>query len=709
MSGALRVLLVEDCEDDALLVLRALRRGGFELSWQRVHDRAALMAALAQPWDVVLSDFSILGFSGMEALLICKAVQSDLPFILVSGTVGEEMAVALMKAGANDYVMKHNLSRLAPALQRELDDAAARASLRRAELALIDSEKRFHAFMDAGPFMASIRNQDGHYLYTNKGWDSALCADAASRVGPLDALSPDQLMAAVVVNDQAIMASARAHETIQEFHLTPASVAYRKNIRFPFIGSAGQHLLGELSTDVTALKQSEETIRRLAFLDPLTELPNRRLMQDRLSHALALTARSGQHGALLFLDLDHFKTLNDTHGHDAGDQILKLIAARLSGAMRSQDTVARSGGDEFVIILEKLSCDVDLAAREVVAIGQMILRLISAPYEHDGVSHRMSASIGVVLFCGTAHSPDELMQHADIALYSAKAAGRNLQRIFDPAMQERIAVHSAQMEDLRLAMEQHSFVLHYQPQVDAGGVLTGVEALLRMQHPSKGLVMPDAFIGLAEESGLIVELGYWTLETACAQLQQWSMAPASAQLTIAVNVSARQFSDGDFVARVLQIVERSGIDPTLLILELTESLLLEEVDRTVDKMAALRRCGMRMSLDDFGMGFSSLSYLKLLPLYEIKIDRGFVKHLISDANDAVIVSAIIALAAGFGLSVIAEGVETAAQLAYLKSQGCQRFQGYLFGRPLPVALLDLPVLASPPSPFPLTKTDQYHA
>lgn len=689
VSRPLRVLLVEDCEDDALLVLRALRRGGFEVHCQRVHERAAMKAALAEPWDVVLSDFSILGFTGMEALLLCRSVQGDVPFILVSGTVGEELAVALMKAGANDYVMKHNLSRLAPALQRELDDVAARASLRRAELALMDSEKRFSAFMDAGPFMASIKNDHGDYLYTNKGWDSALCADAASCTGQLDGVSPAPLLAAPMVSDQDILASARAHEAIQEFHLSSAPVAYRKNIRFPFVGSAGQRLLGELSTDVTALKQSEETIRRLAFLDPLTELPNRRLMQDRLGHALALTARSRQHGALLFLDLDHFKTLNDTHGHDAGDQVLKLVAARLCMGMRSQDTVARTGGDEFVIILEKLSTDAELAAREVDAIGQVILGLISAPYEHHGIAHRMSASIGVILFCGTGHSPDELMKRADIALYSAKAAGRNAQRLFDPAMQARIAVHSAMTEDLRLAMEQHAFVLHYQAQVDDAGRLTGVEALLRMQHPGKALVMPDAFIGLAEETGLIVELGYWTLESACAQLRLWSMVAASAHLTISVNVSARQFSDAVFVTRVLEIVGRSGIDPALLILELTESLLLDEVDCTIDKMGALRRRGVRFSLDDFGIGFSSLSYLKLLPLHEIKIDRSFVKNLIHDANDAVVVSAIIALADGFGLTVIAEGVETPAQLAFLKSRGCHRFQGYLFGRPVPAAMVDL--------------------
>jgi diguanylate cyclase (GGDEF)-like protein len=689
MTRPLKVLMVEDCEDDALLVLRALRQGGFLVTAQRVQDRAALTTALAQPWDVVLSDFSVPGFNGMEALRLCQAMRSDVPFILVSGTVGEEMAVAIMREGAKDYVMKHNLSRLAPALLRELGDAQARASLRRTELALVDSEERFHAFMDAGPFVASIKDQAGRYVYMNKGWNRAFGAPGAAGLQNLDRLSPVQLQKGEFVSDMDILASGRVHEAIQECRSAGSPSSYRKTIRFPFTGSFGQSLLGELSTDVTALKQSEETIRKLAFLDPLTGLPNRRLMQDRLGHALALAERNRQHGALLFLDLDNFKAINDNHGHDAGDEILKLVAARLCACMRSHDTVARTGGDEFVVILEKLNIDALIAAREVDAIGQAILGHLSLPYEHHGVAHRMSASIGVALFRGTGHAADELMKRADIALYSAKASGRNAQMIFDPVMQARVALHSKLEEELRHAVECNAFVLYYQAQVDADGALTGVEALLRMHHPVRGLVQPDAFIGLAEECGLIVELGYWALEQACAQLRAWSKVAASAHLTIAVNVSARQFKDSAFAGRVLQIVKRSGIDPARLILELTESLLLDDVDNTIGKMDILRQSGMRFSLDDFGIGFSSLSYLKRLPLYEIKIDRSFVQHIIDDANDAVIVSAIIALARSFGLSVIAEGVETIEQLAFLKSRGCERFQGYLFGRPVPPAMIDL--------------------
>ena len=689
MKRPLRVLLVEDSEDDARLVMRALEQGGFALTALQVQDAGALKAALAQPWDVVLSDYSMLGFSGMDALILCRQLQGDVPFILLSGMIGEATAVAVMKAGANDYVMKHNLARLAPALLRELDDAAARAALRRTELQLIESEKRFHAFMDASPFVASIKDHEGRFLYMNKGWNTAFGVDSARWIGQTDGPARQQGHAASGAADLEVLAGAAAVETIDAFHPPDAAVSYWKHTRFPFYGASGQRLLGEFSTDVTALKASEETIRKLAFLDPLTGLPNRRLMQDRLTHALALAARSGQFGALLFLDLDNFKTLNDTYGHDAGDQILQQTGQRLSACMREHDTVSRTGGDEFVLILEQLSCVADTAAGEVDAIGRKIIDLINAPYALNGAEHRISASIGSSLFCDLQAGPDELMKRADIALYTAKAAGRNTHLLFDPAMQARIALRHALEADLRHGLQQQHFALYYQPQVDSAARLTGVEALLRLHHPDKGLIMPDAFIGLAEETGLIHDLGYWTLQTACAQLCTWSGERASAQLTIAVNVSARQFGDHAFVARVLDIVERSGANPNRLILELTESLLLDEVDRTIGKMGALRQRGIRFSLDDFGIGFSSLSYLKRLPLYEIKIDRAFVQDVIKDANDAVIVRAILALAHSFGLSVIAEGVENAAQRDFLQGSGCHRFQGYLFGRPTPVAMLDI--------------------
>lgn len=688
MRQLLKVLLVEDSEDDAALIMRALDKAGFDLSAQRVQDGAALAQALAHPCDVVLSDFSMPGYSGMDALALCRSLHGDIPFILVSGTVGEEMAVAVMKAGANDYVMKHNLARLGPALRRELHDASARASLRRAELNLIDSEKRFHAFMDASPFVASIKDHDGRYLYMNKGWSTAYGVASELWIGRTDESAQPGSGVMSGVCDAEVMADGAITETIDEFHQPDVGMSYWKRTRFPFVGASGQRLLGEFSTDVTALKASEETIHKLVFLDPLTGLPNRRLMQDRLSHALALSERSTQYGALLFLDLDNFKTLNDAHGHDAGDQILKQTAERLGAAMRAHDTVARAGGDEFVIILERLSYVEDVAAGEVYGVACKIIGLINAPYVLNGSEYSISASIGITLFCDTRFSPEELMKRADIAMYRAKASGRNTQMMFDPAMQTRIAMRNALESDLRQGLKQRHFLLYYQPQVDSVGGLLGVEALLRLQHPERGLILPSTFIGLAEETGLICDLGYWTLETACTQLVVWSHDSARTQLTIAVNVSARQFRDINFVQRVLDIINHSGANPHRLILELTESLLLDQLESSIDKMIALRQHGIRFSLDDFGTGFSSLSYLKRLPLYEIKIDRSFVQDVINNANDAVIVLSIIDLAHNFGIDVIAEGVETLAQRDFLLRSGCTRLQGYLFGRPEPVAKLN---------------------
>ena len=441
-------------------------------------------------------------------------------------------------------------------------------------------------------------------------------------------------------------------------------------------------------TDITERKAAESEIEYLAFYDQLTRLPNRRLLLDRLQQALAASARSGAEGALLFIDLDNFKDLNDTLGHDKGDLLLKLVAERLNACVREGDTVARLGGDEFVMMIEGLSNIPEEAAAQSKLIGEKILKALNQPYPLANREHHSTPSIGVTLFSDQSNNIDELLKRADLAMYKAKQAGRNTLCFFDPGMQAAVAARTAMESDMRVGLRDGHFLLHYQPQVDQRGVMTGVEALLRWQHPVRGLVSPVEFIPVAELSGLILPLGEWVLETACRQLVAWRNREETADLSMAINVSARQFHHPDFVAQILAVLGRTGANPLRLKLELTESLLLTDVDDVIARMTALKKCGVGFSLDDFGTGYSSLAYLKRLPLDQLKIDQSFVSEVVANSNDAAITSAIVALAHQLGLSVIAEGVENEAQRDFLIRHGCRAYQGYLFGRPVPIEELE---------------------
>ena len=454
---------------------------------------------------------------------------------------------------------------------------------------------------------------------------------------------------------------------------------------------AVSHYVGTF-TDTTERKAAAEKIEYLAFHDPLTDLPNRRLMLDRLGQALISSARRNRQGALMLIDLDNFKTLNDTLGHSVGDQLLVEAASRLQSGIRDSDTVARLGGDEFVIILEDLEGN-GLAASQAENVATKIMARLDQPYlldinlNADGTgkrSHHCTSSIGITLFGGQSVSVDELMKRADTAMYQAKAAGRNTLRFFDPDMQAAVTARAAMEADLRKAIAEKQFVLHYQAQVDAAGWVTGAEVLVRWQHPERGLVPPAEFITLAEDTGLILPLGHWVMETACAQLAAWAIRTATAHLTLAVNVSARQFSLPNLVEQVRDLIRSTGAPPDRLKLELTESLLLEHAEDIINKMIALKALGVGFSLDDFGTGYSSLSYLKRLPLDQLKIDQSFVRDVLTDPNDAAIARTIVALARSLGLAVIAEGVETAAQRDFLATIGCLAYQGYFFSRPLPL-------------------------
>jgi len=442
------------------------------------------------------------------------------------------------------------------------------------------------------------------------------------------------------------------------------------------------------STDVTISKAAAEEIQNLAFYDPLTQLPNRRLLVDRTKQALAGSARSGWEGALLFIDLDHFKTLNDTLGHDYGDLLLQQVATRLTDCVREGDTVARMGGDEFVVLLVGLSVQSAEAAAQTQAIGDKILARLNQPYQLASHEHHSTPSIGATLFNNHQMGIEELLKQADIAMYQAKAEGRNTLRFFDRQMQDVINTRASTEIDLRKAIEQQQFQLYYQIQVDSAEQPVGAEALIRWIHPERGLVPPNDFIPLAEDTGLILPIGQWVLETACAQLKVWERDKTTYDLTISINVSAKQFRQADFITQIQAALERHGINPMLLKLELTESILLESIENTIATISALKEMGIRFSLDDFGTGYSSLQYLKKLPLYQLKIDQSFVRDIAVDSGDQAIVRTIIAMASSLDLNVIAEGVETEEQRQLLQSNGCNTYQGYLFGKPLPIQLFE---------------------
>lgn len=430
--------------------------------------------------------------------------------------------------------------------------------------------------------------------------------------------------------------------------------------------------------------QAEAEMKNLAFYDPLTQLPNRRLVMERLTQALHTCARNQRKGALLLIDLDNFKTLNDTLGHDKGDLLLQQTARRLTLCVRESDTVARLGGDEFVVMLEGLQLNDDEAAKEAGMVGGKILAALNQPYQLDIYQNHSTPSIGITLFSGPQDSVEEVLMQADLAMYQSKSAGRNTLRFFDAKMQSIVTARAILEADLREALKQQQFVVYYQPQVLDDGRLTGAEALVRWQHPKRGMVPPDEFIPLTEDTGLILPLGCWVLETACDQLVKWAEQPDKKDLTLSVNISAKQMQQPDFVDQVLMTLHKSGANPRRLKLELTESLLVSNIETSIAKMNALKEHGVGFSIDDFGTGYSSLSYLKRLPLDQLKIDISFVRDLLTDANDVAIAKMIIALANSMGLAVIAEGVEFEAQRESLERMGCHAYQGYLFSRPLPV-------------------------
>lgn len=580
-------------------------------------------------------------------------------------------------------------ARLAAQLEQSRDVAeAALAERKRAEVTLQAAEERSRIILQYSPI--GILHYNSELIIT-------YCNDSIARI--ID-LPREKLLGLNMktLGDQRVTPALRAAlegkegKYDGEYVLSPGGARVWVAIScIPYHGDQGQREGGiAFVEDLTDRRRSEEEIRNLAYFDPLTRLPNRRLMMDRLGHAMTASNRSQDHGALLILDLDHFKSINDTQGHDVGDQLLVEVAQRLTSCLRKDDTVCRLGGDEYVVLMEGLDRDERLAAAKAETVAEKIRSAISLPYMlgDSKMEYFNTTSIGLTLFSGLADSAEVLLKQADVALYQAKGAGRNTIRFFNPAMQLAIDSRTTLAGALRRGLEKGEFRLYYQPQVDREGRLIGAEALIRWLSSDRGLISPAEFIPLAEESGLILPIGQWVLDTACAQLKTWSRDVHLRELRLSVNVSARQFHQPDFVNQVRQSLLSSGADPARLKLELTESVVIDHVDTVVSRMRQMNALGVGFALDDFGIGYSSLSYLKRLPLDQVKIDKSFVRDIPGDANDAAIVRAILAMSQSLGLEVIAEGVETEQQQAFLARHDCYGYQGYLFSRPLPIGAFE---------------------
>ncbi len=567
-ESVLRVLLVEDSEDDAALVLRALRRGGYAVHSERVQEREELRRALARSaWDLVLADYDMPRFTGLEALKVVQESGCDLPFIIVSGTIGEEVAVEAMRAGAHDYVMKNNLTRLVPAIQRELREAEERRGRRIAE----------------------------------------------------------------------------------------------------------------------------ETLRHQAYHDILTGLPNRWLLQDRVAQAIALARRESRGVTLLFIDLDRFKSVNDSLGHLVGDQLLRATASRLLSLARDGDTLARLGGDDFALVLAD-TADAAVAADMAGAVRDQLLQ----PFVLSGLDVHVGASIGIARFPEDGADAETLLKHAEFAMYHAKQEGRGNFQFYTADIHAAAHERFTLEHDLHRAVRDGELVLYYQPQVDLETqAVVGVEALLRWKHPQRGMIGPDKFIPVAEETGLIIAIGEWVVRAAVADYGRWQQL-GCAPARLALNLSATQLHHRGLVPMLQQVLAESAVAPAVLEFEITESGIMVDPARAVEAVQSIKTLGASVAIDDFGTGYSSLAYLKQFPVDVLKIDRSFVRDIETDRDDAAIVETIIGMARTLDLKVIAEGVEQPAQAEFLRSRGCRWVQGFLLGRPMPFPQLSDLLGCSPP-------------
>lgn len=679
MTERLNILVVDDSRSDFRLMERQFAKAGFAADCVRVESQDSLHELLKQDhWDIALLDYNMPQMRFHDVLATVNKSKPDLPVILVSGSVVEEQGLELLQRGLWDFVSKEQMLRLPVAIERNLKEAQTRRLLRQA-----DQEARISALAFESSDAIVIADAKGVIQRVNRAFSDTTGYRADEIVGKqLSILGSnrhdkdfyDSLWRNVNSTGSWQGEVWRTHKN-GEAYLVWQTITGVKD-------DSGEitHFVS-VARDITARKAAEEQIARLAFYDPLTKLPNRRLLTDRLHLALTASRRSRQRGALMFIDLDNFKNINDTMGHDKGDMLLVEVAERLSNCVRVNDTVARFGGDEFVILLENFLGNQESVAAQVGVIAEKARHEVSKDISIGGLTVCTTPSIGIALFGNDGETSEDLLKWADLAMYQAKSSGRNAVHFFDPEMQANADARIEMESDLRRAIARREFFLQYQPKVDSDGVVTGAEALIRWRHPQRGLVSPAVFVPVAEESGLILPIGDHVITGACEQLSLWQKQRGREGITIAVNVSVRQFRNPFICEEIEARLKHFGADPRGLMIELTESLLAEHRDDIASRMSRLKKSGVRFSLDDFGTGYSSLSYLKQLPFDQVKIDRSFVNDALTDAGSASLIRAIIAMSHSLGLKVVAEGVETPEQWAFLCNEGCDEGQGYLFCRP----------------------------
>ncbi len=687
-----RILVVEDEVVIAMDIQLQLKGLGYLPVGHATRGAQAIEMAAALKPDLVLMDIQLAG--DMDGIAAAQTIRTQygLPVVFVTAFAAEETLARAKLSEPYGYILKPFSNReMHTVIEMALYKHQADASLKLSVESLNRAFEHTQAILDNIVDAVITIDEQGLMESFNQAASTVFGYTADEAVGrnvsmlmpaPHGDLYDGFIHHFRQTGEARMIGEPRELQGLhQDGHLFPMKLTLTR------LAHAGRTTFIGMVHDLTLSRQREDEIRRLAYYDPLTALPNRRLLLDHLKHATSASARTGQAGAVMFLDLDHFKQINDSLGHTVGDDVLQRVAKRLQASVGDGHLVARVGGDEFVLVLEALGDVGQESAKQTEALASKILSELGQPYALHDRSIVCTPSLGIAMFEQGNDDIEELLKKADAGMHQAKAAGRNKVRFFDPVMQAAAATRKALEAALRRGLEKEEFLLYFQIQIGSDGQPTGAEALVRWNRESGGMVSPAQFIPLAEESGLILPLGQWVLETACTQLLAWGNDPQTAQWSMAVNVSALQFLQADFVAHVEHALQKTGANPRLLKLELTESMLVGDIEAIISKMTALMVRGVRFSLDDFGTGYSSLTYLKRLPLAQLKIDQSFVRDLLTDPNDAVIASTIVSLGHSLGLKVIAEGVETQGQRDFLAQMGCDAFQGYYFGHPVPASEL----------------------